>query len=284
MGASSFLKQQLYRWVDGRLTPDFRAKLRALPTRQNEYGYDSFGFNREDAKLAALVARWFHHDYFRVESHGVENVPPGRVLLIANHSGQLPFDGIGIGGAMLFDHDPPRVIRAMVEKFVPTVPFVSYLFARWGQITGTPENCIRLLEEDEAILVFPEGARGISKPFNKRYQLQEFGLGFMRLALQTKTPIVPIAVVGAEEQMPAMNFSPLAKLLGAPSFPISPIPPFLPLFPLPTKYRLYFGEPRLFEGDPDDDDEVIEEMVKIVRTRIQSMIQVGLKERKHVFW
>ena len=119
---------------------------------------------------------------------------------------------------------------------------------------------------------------------NKRYQLQEFGLGFMRLALQTRTPIVPIAVVGAEEQMPAMNFSPLAKLIGAPSFPISPIPPFLPLFPLPTKYRLYFGEAMRFQGDPDDDDEVIEEMVKIVRTRIQSMIQVGLKERKHVFW
>jgi 1-acyl-sn-glycerol-3-phosphate acyltransferase len=206
------------------------------------------------------------------------------VLLIANHSGQLPFDGIGIGGAMLFDRDPPRVIRAMVERFIPTLPFVSYLFARWGQITGTPENCVRLLEEEEAILVFPEGARGISKPFSKRYQLQEFGLGFMRLALETRTPIVPVAVVGAEEQMPAVNLAPLARLVGAPALPLMLIPPFLPILPLPTKYRIYFGEPQLFEGDPDDDDEVIEDKVKMVRNRIQSMIQVGLKERKHIFW
>ncbi len=284
MGSATFLKDRLYRWVDDKLQPEFLAKLRALPTRQNEYGYDSFGFSVEDARLAALVARFFHHDYFRVESHGVEHVPDGRVLIVANHSGQLPFDGIGIGGALLFDRDPPRVVRAMVEKFVPTLPFVSYLFARWGQITGTPENCIRLLEEEQAILVFPECARGISKPFSKRYQLQEFGLGFMRLALSTGTPIVPVAVVGAEEQMPAINFSPLAKLIGAPSFPISAVPPFLPVFPLPTKYRLYFGEPQSFSGDPDDYDEVIEEMVKVVRNRIQSMLHVGLKERKHVFW
>jgi 1-acyl-sn-glycerol-3-phosphate acyltransferase len=284
MAQSSFLKERFHRWVDDQFDPDFRAKLRALPTRQNEYGYDSFGFHREEAKVAVLIARFFHRDYFRVETHGIEHVPDGRVLLVANHSGQLPFDGIGIGGAMLFDRDPPRVIRAMVEKFVPTLPFFSYLFARWGQITGTPENCVRLLEDEESILVFPEGAKGISKPFNKRYQLQEFGLGFMRLALQTGTPIVPIAVVGAEEQLPAINFSPLAKLIGAPAFPLLPIPPFLPIFPFPTKYHLYFGEAQRFEGDPDDDDEVIVEKVKAVRNQIQSMIQVGLKERKHIFW
>jgi len=284
MGALSFFKERLYRWVDEKLDPAFLTKLRALPARQNEYGYDSFGFNREDAKVAALAARFFHRDYFRVESHGIEHVPDGRVLLISNHSGQLPFDGIGIGGALLFDRDPPRVVRAMVEKFVPTVPFISYLFARWGQITGTPENCVRLLEEEQAILVFPEGARGISKPFSKRYQLQEFGLGFMRLALETKTPVVPIAVVGAEEQAPAINIETVAKLIGAPSFPVSPVPPFLPLLPLPTKYRIYFGEAQTFDGDPDDDDEVIEDKVKVVRNRIQSMIQVGLKERKHIFW
>ena len=284
MGATAFFKSQLYRWVDSRFDPAYLAKLRGLPTRQNEYGFDSFGFNRDDMKLAALIARFFHHDYFRVESHGIENVPDGRVLLIANHSGQLPFDGIGIGGALLFDRDPPRIIRAMVEKFIPTLPFVSYLFARWGQIVGTPENCVRLLEEDESILVFPEGARGISKPFNKRYQLQEFGLGFMRMALQTGTPIVPIAVIGAEEQLPGVNLATLARVVGAPAFPILPFPPFVPLIPFPTKYRLYFGEPQRFEGDPDDDDEIIEDKVKVVRNRIQSMIQVGLKERKHIFW
>ena len=184
---------------------------------------------------------------------------------------------------MLFDRDPPRVIRAMVEKYVQTLPFASYLFARWGQITGTPENCKRLLEDDEAILVFPEGARGIAKPFTQRYQLQEFGLGFMRLALETHTPIVPIAVIGAEEQIPAVNLKSLARLLGAPAIPLSMAPPFLPL-PYPVKYRIYFGEPLEFTGDPDDEDEVLEEKVKRVRNEIQSMIRFGLKERRHIFW
>lgn len=270
--------------MEGHFEPDFREKLKALPARQNEYGYDSFGFHRDDVKVAALIARFFHRYYFRVESHGAENIPDGRVLIIANHSGQLPFDAVGIGGAMLFDRDPPRVPRAMIEKFIPTMPFVSYLFPRWGQIIGTPENCTRLLEDEEAILVFPEGARGISKPYYKRYQLQEFGLGFMRLALQTKTPIVPTAVIGAEEQAPAVNVAPLARLVGAPAFPVMPIPPFFPIVPLPTKYRIYFGEPLYFEGDPDDDDEAMAERVKAVKHSIQSMLRIGLKDRQHVFW
>ena len=288
MGAGEWARERVHRWTDAwierRFDPEFLGKLRALPTRQNEYGYDPFGFHREDLKLAALIARFFYRDYFRVETHGIENVPRGRVLLVSNHSGQLPFDAIAIGGAMLFEHDPPRVIRAMVERFVPTLPFVSYLFARWGQITGTPENCRRLLEDEEAILVFPEGARGISKSFTQRYLLQPFGLGFMRLALATGTPVVPVAVVGAEEQAPAWNATPIARLVGAPAFPLGPIPPFIPLVPLPTKYRLYFGEAQRFTGDPDDDDEVLEEKVKAVKHRIQSLLQVGLKERRHIFW
>ena len=284
MGAVDWLKARVNAWVDSKLEPQFRAKLRALPTRQNEYGFDPFGFNRDEAKLGALLARFFYKTYFRVEVHGIERIPRGRVLLIANHSGQLPFDGIGIGGALLFDHEPPRIVRAMVEKYVQTLPFVSYVFARWGQITGTPENCKRLLEDEEAILVFPEGAKGISKPFTQRYQLQEFGLGFMRLALETKSPIVPVAVIGAEEQAPAVNVKAIAKLIGAPAFPVLPLPPFFPILPYPVKYRIYFGEPLSFDGDPDDEDEVLEEKVRHVRNEIQSMIRIGLKERKHIFW
>ncbi len=283
MGATGWIKSRVQDWVDNRLDPVFRAKLKALPTRQNEYGYDPFGFHRDEAKLAALVIQFLYRHYFRVEAHGIESVPSGRVLLVSNHSGQLPFDAVGIGGALLFERETPRVVRAMVERYVQTVPFASYLFARWGQTPGPPENCRRLLEDEEAILVFPEGAKGISKSFTQRYQLQDFGIGFMRLALETRTPIVPIAVIGAEEQAPAVNLRPLAKLLSAPAFPLVPLPPFLPV-PYPTKYRIYFGEPVLFDGDADDEDEVLADKVKHVRNEIQSMIRIGLKERKHIFW
>jgi 1-acyl-sn-glycerol-3-phosphate acyltransferase len=284
MGVGDWLKERAADFVESRLGPEFREKTKALAVRQNEYGFDPFGFHRDSLKYAVVVGQFLYRSYFRCETVGLENVPSGRVLLIANHSGQLPFDGLNIAAALLLDASPPRMVRSMVEKFIPTLPFASYFLARWGQITGTPENCVRLLRDGEAILVFPEGARGISKPFSKRYQLQEFGLGFMRLALETDTPIVPIAVIGAEEQAPAFNVKTIAKLIGAPAFPVMPIPPFFPILPLPSRYRIYFGEPLHFDGDPDDDDEVIQENVRVVRNSIQSMIQLGLKERKHVFW
>jgi 1-acyl-sn-glycerol-3-phosphate acyltransferase len=109
-------------------------------------------------------------------------------------------------------------------------------------------------------------------------------MGFMRLALEMRAPIVPIAVIGAEEQAPAINVKSIARLLGAPSFPVVPYPPFVPILPLPVKYRIYFGEPIHVTGDPDDDDEVLEDKTRRVKNQIQSMIQHGLRERAHVFW
>jgi 1-acyl-sn-glycerol-3-phosphate acyltransferase len=256
---------------------------RLAHTRQgNEYGVDPFGLDLDFALSAVGPFVWLYQHYFRVETHGLEQVPEGRVLLIANHSGQLPADGAMIGTALLTQATPPRIVRAMVEKWVPTLPFISMFFSRIGQIVGTPENCRRLLEQDEAILVFPEGVKGISKLYPKRYQLQEFGLGFMRLALETNTPIVPIAVVGGEEQAPAfVDLKPIAKLLGFPAFPITPTG--LP-FPLPVKYRIYFGAPLRFEGRADDDDVELEKKVKVVKATIQAMLERGLAERKAVFW
>lgn len=264
---------------------DIDGRTQALVVHGNEFGFDPFGMSRESIKTAAMIARWMYRHYFRAEAFGIENVPAtGPLILVGNHSGQLPFDGMVIGSACFLEMKQPRLIRAMVEFFVPTVPFASYLFSRWGQITGTPENMRRLLASGEAVLVFPEGARGISKPFSKRYQLAEFGKGFMRLALETGAPIVPVAVIGAEEQAPAVNLKSVAKMLRIPSLPIVPYPPFVAPLPLPVKYRVYFGEPMTFTGDPDDDDEVLDDKVKQVRNTIQSMIHVGLREREHVFW
>lgn len=267
------------------LGDEIDARLARIEMHPNEVGVDPFGFDPQAARYALAVAAFFHRVYFRTEVHGIQHIPQGRALIIGNHSGQLPLDGLIIGASLMLDAEPPRFPRSMVEKWSQTLPFVSVLFPRCGQVVGAPENAKRLLEQEEALLVFPEGARGISKTFDKRYHLSEFGLGFMRLALETKTPIVPVAVVGAEEQYVSLaDIKPLGKLLGMPAFPIMP-QVFLGMFmPLPTRYRLYFGEPLTFTGDPDDEDGAIEEKVWVVKATIQSMINRGLKERKSLFW
>jgi 1-acyl-sn-glycerol-3-phosphate acyltransferase len=265
---------------------DFEDRLRRVPMPMAAGGVDPFGLDPEWAKYAVGVAAFFHRFYFRTMVDGVAHVPLGRVLLCSNHSGQFPLDGMVIAATMFLDAEPPRICRSMVEKWTQTLPFVGTTFARVGQVVGVPENARRLLELGEVITVFPEGARGISKPFSERYRLTEFGLGFMRLALETQTPIVPVSVIGAEEQYVSFgNLETVAKTLGWPSFPI--IPQWLlpgGMLPLPTKYRIQFGEPMYFEGDPDDDDAVIEEKVARVRGTIQSMLNRGLKERKSIFW
>jgi 1-acyl-sn-glycerol-3-phosphate acyltransferase len=279
---SDKVKQELREWTERMVGPERKERLQALARTGNEYGVDPFGFNLDYSLSALAPFFWLYRRYHRVETFGIERIPKGRVLLIANHSGQLPMDGAMIGVALLLEADPPRAIRSMVEKWVPSLPYVSTFMARVGQIVGTPENCRRLLEADEAILVFPEGARGITKLWPQRYQLQDFGLGFMRLALETDTPIVPVAVVGAEEQAPALvDIKPLARLLGFPAFPLTITG--LPL-PLPTKYRLYFGEPLRFTGRSDDEDSELDKKVRTVKTAIQSMLNQGLKERRSVFW
>lgn len=279
---SDRLKHTLKDWTLKMAGDQAESRLAAVRRTENEYGVDPFGFNLDYALSAIAPVLWLYKHYFRVETFGIENVPRGRVLLVANHAGQLPFDAAMIGVSLLVDAQPPRAIRSMVEKWGVTLPYVSTFFARMGQIVGTPENCRRLLHSEEAILVFPEGVRGISKLWPQRYQLQDFGLGFMRLALETNTPIVPVAVIGSEEQAPAlMQLKPVAKLLGFPAFPITPT--VLPV-PLPTKYRLYFGEPLKFTGRADDEDAELDKKVKMVRTTLQSMINDGLRERKSVFF
>jgi 1-acyl-sn-glycerol-3-phosphate acyltransferase len=279
---SDKVKQELREWTERMVGPERKERLQALARTGNEYGVDPFGFNLDYSLSALAPFFWLYRHYHRVETFGIEKVPKGRVLLISNHSGQLPMDGAMIGVALLLEADPPRAIRSMVEKWVPSLPYVSTFMARVGQIVGTPENCRRLLEADEAILVFPEGVRGLGKLWPQRYQLQDFGLGFMRLALETDTPIVPIAVVGAEEQSPALvDIKPLAKLLGFPSFPLTVTG--MPL-PLPTKYRIYFGDPLRFTGRADDEDSELDKKVRTVKTAIQGMLNQGLKERQGVFW
>jgi 1-acyl-sn-glycerol-3-phosphate acyltransferase len=267
------------------LGDDIDQRLARIPKHVNEAGVDPFGFDPRTARYVLASMAFLYRYYFRVQTSGLENLPRGRALFIANHSGQVPLDGAMLGTALMLDAEPPRFARSMVERWSAELPFVSVIFPRLGQVIGTPENARRLLENEEVIVVFPEGYRGISKTFDQRYQLVDFGLGFMRLALETRTPIVPVSIVGAEEQYPSIaNVRPLAKLLRMPAFPIIPQAFVGMMLPLPVRYRLAFGEPLYFEGDPDDDDAVIEQKVWVVKQTIQSMLHRALKERKSVFF
>ncbi|MBI5609854.1 MAG: acyltransferase family protein [Deltaproteobacteria bacterium] len=251
------------------------------------HGTDAFGFAPGEVRSVVPYLEFLYRVWFRAEVHDIQRVPEGRCLLIANHSGQLPFDGVVIGTSLLLDRDPPRMARSMVEKFATSLPFFGTFCNRMGQVTGLPDNCRRLLENEEAVLVFPEGARGISKPYSHRYRMTAFGHGFMRLALESHVPIVPIAVVGAEEQtINLVNLAPLAKLLNMPSAPLTPLMPLIgpaAMLPAPVKYHVYFGEPMEFSGDANDDDAVVAGKVAKVRAAIQAMMDKGLAERRGIF-
>jgi 1-acyl-sn-glycerol-3-phosphate acyltransferase len=269
------------------LQEDLDERLARSPLRINEFGFDPYGMSPAYWRRLLLPSVMLYRYYFRVETSGIEKLPAGRVLVVANHAGQLPFDGAMLGMALLLEAEPPRLARAMGEFWIPSLPWVSVAAARTGALVGTPSNCVHMLENGECVMVFPEGVRGINKLYSQRYQLQRFGTGFLRLALETHTPIVPVGIVGSEEQQPGLaNFRPLARLLGMPAFPITPTFPWLGplgLLPLPVKYRIHFGEPMHFEGDPHDEDVEIEAKVERVKAAIAELLERGRRERRGVF-
>ncbi len=273
------------RWRD--LGREIDERLRKVPTRLNEFGFDDYGLHPSAVRRATIPAALLYRYYFRVRTHHIDRVPAGRVLLIANHAGQLPFDGLMLATAMLLEAEPPRIARPMGEYWIPEIPWFNVIAQRGGVLVGTPENCVSMLEAGECVMVFPEGVRGMSKTFSERYRLQRFGLGFMRLALETDTPIVPVGIVGSEEQQPGFaNLPGVGRLFGMPSFPITLGFPWLgPLgiLPLPTKYHLWFGEPMHFEGSASDEDVVIQERVDAVRGAISALLQRGRERRRGIF-
>ncbi len=270
------------------LVDEIEERTARLPTLLNEYGYDPFGFSPQVARRLMPAMGLLYRYWLRVETSGIERVPEGRLLVIGNHSGNtFAWDGAMLGAALFFECEPPRMVRGMGEYYLPTVPFFNVAMHRAGSVVGTPENCAQLLERDEVIMVFPEGRHGFVKTYKHRYQLQRFGLGFMRLALETGTPILPVGIVGGEEQSPGLaNIPALGRLLGAPAFPITPLFPWLGLagfLPLPVKFHLHFGEPILFEGDAAEDDAAIEKKVEVVKSDIRALITEGLDARESWF-
>jgi len=270
-----------------KLQREIRERLRKLPNQLNEFGYDPYGLNPEWMERMALPVVALYRWYFRVQTFDIDRLPSGAMLLVANHAGQLPFDGAMLSTALLLEADPPRIARPMGEYWIPRLPWVGVALARGGAMVGTPENCEHMLRNGECVMVFPEGVRGISKPFIQRYQLQRFGLGFMRLALEAGVPVVPVGIVGSEEQQPGFaNLKGLAKLLGMPAFPITLGFPWLGpagILPLPVRYRIYFGKPMRFAGDGHDDDAAIAARVARVQAAIDELLDRGLRERQGIF-
>ena len=260
------------------VTPEIEEALSKTPKPVGSFGYDPWGYNDNVAKVGMGFAKLLYEKYFRVTASGLENIPKtGRALIVPNHSGQLPLDGVMIGYALSSNPHGPRTPRAMIERFFPTVPWLGNVLNGLGAVIGDPINCVKMLENEEVIIVFPEGVRGSGKLYKQRYQLQRFGNGFMHLAMQHKTPIIPCGVVGCEETMPALaNIKPLAKLLGIPYAPVA-----LP-FPLPARVHLHFGEPMWFDGDVDHEDEVTAR-VETVKNEIRKLIEIGLQQRSSVY-
>jgi 1-acyl-sn-glycerol-3-phosphate acyltransferase len=270
------------------LADDVGERLGRIPTRLNAYGYDPFGFAPGYARPLLVTMAAVYRYWLRVEALGLENVPEGRVLLIANHAGNtFAWDGAMLGMALFLEGDPPRVVRGMGEYYLPTIPFFSVFMHRVGSVVGTPTNCAQLLAQEEAIMVFPEGERGFVKTFRQRYKLQRFGLGFMRLALETETPIVPVGIVGGEEQSPGLaNLRSIGRLIGSPAFPVTLTFPWLGVagfLPLPVKFHIRFGEALRFSGDPSEEDASIEKKVEQVKDRIRSLIDESRRARSSWF-
>lgn len=258
-----------------------------------EYEIDDYGRDQGFIDVLLPTMQFFYRNYWRVTVSGVEHVPnQGRALLVSNHSGVLPFDGAMIGMALYNETASQRLPRALADSWFPTLPFISTLLHKTGQAPAHPTTALRLLEQDELVAVFPEGTRGIGKPFSQRYQLQRFGRGgFIKVALQAGAPIIPVAVVGAEEIYPVIGrVEPLARLLGMPFFPLTPTWPWtgpLGLAPLPTKWTIDIGQPIRLEGydaRAAANPAVVARLSEQVRSTIQRMLLERLARRRSVFF
>jgi 1-acyl-sn-glycerol-3-phosphate acyltransferase len=257
-----------------------------------EYETDEWGLDWELLETVIPFMNFMYKSYWRVETTGIANIPlDGRALLVSNHSGQLPWDGVMVGAAVWNEHPSQRLVRSLYDAWFPTLPFLSTILVKMGQVLETVENGTRLLEQDELVAVYPEGYPGVGKLFKDRYRLAGFGrVVFVKMALNAHAPIIPVAVVGAEETYVSLaNSDTLARLTGVPYFPISPTFPWLGLLgllPLPTKWTIDFGEPipmDAYEPEAAQDLMLISQLTDRVRNVVQEMINDRLAQRRSVF-
>jgi 1-acyl-sn-glycerol-3-phosphate acyltransferase len=258
---------------------DIDDRIARLEIPFNSFGVDPYGVSRKYVRWFMQMLGPLYRTYFRVKTFDIGQVPDrGRAMLVGNHSGGIALDGAMVIASMFFAKEPPRLAQGMVEKFINQIPMMSLWSSRTGQFTGLPEHAIRLLEEDRLLMVFPEGARGTAKLYKERHSLVNFGTGFLRLALKTRTPIIPFGFLGGGEALPTVsNAYALGKLLGVPYIPVTP---YGLAIPLPVGMQIHFGAPMVFDGTGSEDDEVIARWVDEVKARITSLMQAGLAQKK----
>jgi 1-acyl-sn-glycerol-3-phosphate acyltransferase len=258
-----------------------------------EYETDEWGLDMEIVQAITPFFTFLYKSYWRVQATGLENIPDeGRALLVCNHSGQLPWDGSMVGTAVYTEHPAQRLVRTLYASWFPTLPFFSALFTKLGQVLANDENGMRLLEQDQLVAVFPEGYKGIGKLYKDRYRLARFGRGgFVRMALRTGAPMIPVSIVGAEETYVSLARADfVAKAIGWPYFPLSLTFPWFGLLgfvPLPTKWYIDFGEPiptDSYEPGAENNMMLVSQLTDQVRNVVQNMIYARLAQRKSVFF
>ncbi len=254
---------------------------------------DEFGMDPHFIGQVKPFFDFLYHRYWRVVVTGINNIPnQGRALLVSNHSGTLPYDGAMIACSVFNEHAVRKDARFLVEDFVYHMPILGSFMYRIGGIRACPENAERLLGKEHLVIVFPEGVKGIGKYYRERYKLQRFGRGgFIKLCMNTKSPLIPVGIVGAEEIHPVIFKSNiLAKSIGVPYIPITPTFPLLGLagtLPLPTKWHIHFGEPISFghhSKKETEDELLIHKLSEDVRGKIQSILVELLKKRQSVWY
>ncbi len=260
---------------------------------EGDYAVDDFGFDADLTDNLLLPAlRPLYRKWFRVETIGMHNVPDtGGALVVANHSGTFPLDGLMTAVALHDDHPAQRHLRTLGADLLFRTPGFGSLARKQGATLACNPDAERLMSSGELVGVWPEGFKGIGKPFRDRYKLQRFGRGgFVSAALRTGVPIIPCSIVGAEETYPKIgDIKPLARLFGAPYFPVTPLFPHLGplgLIPLPSKWYIEFGEPIRTDtlgAAEADDPMMVFNLTDQVRETIQHTLYRLLSQRRNAF-
>ncbi len=258
-----------------------------------DYEVDESGFDPDfNSNIVMPAARALYRRWFRVRMQGLENVPgSGAALIVANHSGVLPIDAVMLQAGIFDEHPRHRHLRLLGADLVYAMPVLSVLARKSGHVPADPAEAGHLLRSGELVGVFPEGFKGIGKPFSERYRLQRFGRGgFAVTAMRARVPIIPCAIVGAEEIYPMIgNSEPIARLLGLPYFPVTPLFPWLgPLgaVPLPSNWIIEFCDPVPTDGftaGQQDDPDTVSELADKVKDTIQRKLDELLAERGPAF-